>query len=115
MWQSESRLEKRISRRGEKNERRIDFIRRGDTVRRVGQLKGELPLSWACGQSYSLRTKKIPIAIGGDRSLFGGPSVPTLTNMENGDRSWPVRKGWPVRDKMAPDSGCHGASGFIAL
>ena len=45
----------------EKNERRIDFIRGGDAVRIVGQLKGELPLSWACGQFYSLRTKKIPI------------------------------------------------------
>lgn len=35
--------------------------------------------------------------------------VPTLTNMENGDRSRPVRKGWLVRGKMASDSGCHGA------
>ena len=43
------------------NEREIKFIRMGDAVRIVGQLKGELPLSWACGQFYSLRTKKIPI------------------------------------------------------
>ena len=35
--------------------------------------------------------------------------MPTLTNMENGNSNWPVRKGWLVRDKMAPDSGCHGA------
>lgn len=32
-----------------------------------------------------------------------------MTNMENGDRSRPVRKGWLVRGKMASDSGCHGA------
>lgn len=41
--------------------------------------------------------------------MVGGPLVPTLTNMENGNSNWPVRKGWLVRDKMAPDSGCHGA------